>query len=187
MKKLFIITGEYSGDRHACDVVKELKKINPEIEIEAVGGENLANEGVKLFCDHSKMSAMGFNFKIILSHIFLGKRVADYIKNEFKPDMVLLVDYGGFNLNLSKVLSKYGIKLYYYIPPQIWASRKWRLKTIKKNISKLKKEELIEKVKLRNFLYSDKIFSSLLEKGDNIWINIDGNSLKYIVDNIFSP
>ncbi|MBE7704238.1 MAG: lipid-A-disaccharide synthase [Cyanobacteria bacterium SIG29] len=151
MKKLFIITGEYSGDRHACDVVKELKKINPEIEIEAVGGENLANEGVKLFCDHSKMSAMGFNFKIILSHIFLGKTVADYIKNEFKPDMVLLVDYGGFNLNLSKVLSKSGIKLYYYIPPQIWASRKWRLNTVKKCINKVLtifpfEKEMYEKV-----------------------------------------
>ena len=112
MKKLFIITGEYSGDRHAADVVRELKKINPELEIEAVGGSNLQAEGVKLFCDHSKMSAMGFNWKIILSHIFLGRTVANYLKNEFKPDMVLLVDYGGFNLNLSKVLSKYGFKIY---------------------------------------------------------------------------
>ncbi len=137
MKKLFIITGEYSGDRHAADVVKEVKKINPEIEIEAVGGANLASEGVKLYCDHSKMSAMGFNWKIILSHIFLGKTIANYLKNEYKPDMVLLVDYGGFNLNLSKVLSKFGFKIYYYIPPQIWASRKWRLNTVKKCIDKV--------------------------------------------------
>lgn len=137
MKKLFIITGEYSGDRHAADVVKELKKLNSEIQIEAVGGENLLNEGVKLFCDHSKMSAMGFNLKIILNHITLGKRIAKYLKEEYKPDMVLMVDYGGFNLNLSKVLSKYGIKIYYYIPPQIWASRKWRINTVKKNINKV--------------------------------------------------
>ena len=137
MKKLFIITGEYSGDRHAADVVRELKKINPELEIEAVGGSNLQAEGVKLFCDHSKMSAMGFNWKIILSHIFLGRTVANYLKNEYKPDMVLLVDYGGFNLNLSKDLSKYGFKIYYYIPPQIWASRKWRLNTVKKCINKV--------------------------------------------------
>lgn len=137
MKKLFIITGEYSGDRHAADVVKEIKKLNPEIEIEAVGGACLANEGVKLFCDHSKMSAVGFNWKIILSHIFLGKTIANYLKNEFKPDMVLLVDYGGFNLNLSKVISKFGFKIYYYIPPQIWASRKWRINTVKKCINKV--------------------------------------------------
>lgn len=137
MKKLFIITGEYSGDKHASDVVKEIKKLNSNIEIEAVGGSNLAAEGVKLFCDHSKMSAVGFNTKIILSHIQLGEKVAKYIKEEFKPDMVLMVDYGGFNLNLSKVLSKHGIKLYYYIPPQIWASRKWRIHTVKKNIDKV--------------------------------------------------
>lgn len=137
MKKLFIITGEYSGDKHASDVVKEIKKLNSNIEIEAVGGSNLAAEGVKLFCDHSKMSAVGFNTKIILSHIQLGEKVAKYIKEEFKPDMVLMVDYGGFNLNLSKVLSNHGIKLYYYIPPQIWASRKWRIHTVKKNIDKV--------------------------------------------------
>ena len=137
MKKLFIITGEYSGDRHAADVVKEIRKINPDIQIEAVGGSNLANAGVKLYCDHSKMSAMGFNLSIILSHINLGKKIASYLKNEYKPDMILMVDYGGFNLNLSKVLSKYGFKIYYYIPPQIWASRKWRLNTVKKNINKV--------------------------------------------------
>ena len=137
MKKLFIITGEYSGDRHAADVVREIRRINPDIEIEAVGGQNLANAGVKLYCDHSKMSAMGFNFKIIMTHINLGKKIAKYLKEEYKPDMVLMVDYGGFNLNLSKVISKYGFKIYYYIPPQIWASRKWRLNTVKKNINKV--------------------------------------------------
>ena len=137
MKKLFIITGEYSGDKHASDVVNVLRRINPDVEIEAVGGVNLKNTGVKLFCDHSKMSAMGFNFKIIIDHITLGKRIAKYLKEEYKPDMVLLTDYGGFNLNLSKVLSKYGFKIYYYIPPQIWASRKWRLNTVKKCINKV--------------------------------------------------
>lgn len=137
MKKLFIITGEYSGDKHAADVVKELRKINSEVQIEAVGGVNLANEGVKLFCDHSKMSAMGFSLKIVLNHLTLGKRIAKYLKEVYKPDMVLMIDYGGFNLNLSKVLSSYGIKIYYYIPPQIWASRKWRLNTVKKCISKV--------------------------------------------------
>ena len=83
------------------------------------------------------MSAIGFNTKIILTHIQLGQKVAKYIKEDFKPDMVLMVDYGGFNLNLSKVLSHNGIKLYYYIPPQIWASRKWRIHTVKKHIDKV--------------------------------------------------
>lgn len=138
-KKLFIITGELSGDKHASLVVKNLLENRNDIEIEAIGGENLKKLGVKLFVDHSKahMSAMGLTPKILFDHITLGKRVVDYLKNEYKPDLVLLIDYGGFNLNISNFLKKVGIKVFYYIPPQIWASRKWRIKTVKKNISKV--------------------------------------------------
>ena len=138
-KKLFIITGELSGDKHASLVVKNLLENRNDIEIEAIGGENLKKLGVKLFVDHSKahMSAMGLTPKILFDHITLGKRVVDYLKNEYKPDLVLLIDYGGFNLNISNFLKKAGIKVFYYIPPQIWASRKWRIKTVKKNISKV--------------------------------------------------
>lgn len=137
MKKLFIITGEYSGDKHAANVVREIKTINPEIQIEAVGGSNLAQAGAKLFTNHEKMSAMGLSLKIIKDHILLGKKIADYLINNYKPDLVLLVDYGGFNLNMARVLKKAGLKIFYYIPPQIWASRKWRIKTIKKYIDKV--------------------------------------------------
>ena len=138
-KKLFIITGELSGDKHASLVVKNLLENRNDIEIEAIGGENLKKLGVKLFVDHSKahMSAMGLTPKILFDHITLGKRVVDYLKNEYKPDLVLLIDYGGFNLNISNFLKKAGIKVFYYIRPQIWASRKWRIKTVKKNISKV--------------------------------------------------
>lgn len=136
-KKIFIITGDYSGDKHASNVVKELLKINSDIIIEAIGGENLKNTGIKLFSDHSKMNKVGFNFKIIKEHLTLGKRVLDYLKNEFKPDLILLVDYGAFNLAISKPLKKAGFKIFYFIPPQVWASRKWRVKTIKKNIDKV--------------------------------------------------
>ncbi len=137
MKKLFIITGEHSGDKHAADVVRELQKSNKDLVIEAVGGDNLEKTGIRLFCNHSKMSAVGLNLKILFDHILLGKKITDYLNNEFKPDMVLLVDYGGFNLSMAKLLKKSGIKIYYYIPPQIWASRKWRLKTVKKYVDKV--------------------------------------------------
>ena len=117
--------------------MKNLLENRNDIEIEAIGGENLKKLGVKLFVDHSKahMSAMGLTPKILFDHITLGKRVVDYLKNEYKPDLVLLIDYGGFNI--SNFLKKAGIKVFYYIPPQIWASRKWRIKTVKKNISKV--------------------------------------------------
>lgn len=138
-KKIFIITGELSGDKHASLVVENLISTNTNLEIEAIGGENLKKVGVKLFVDHSNahMSAMGLTPKILFDHLTLGKRVVDYLKNQFKPDLVLLIDYGGFNLNISKFLKKAGIKVFYYIPPQIWASRKWRIKTVKANIAKV--------------------------------------------------
>ena len=76
MKKIFIITGEHSGDIHAGKVVNELKSIcSEELVIEGIGGENLKNAGVKLFSTQEKMSAMGISFKILLDHITLGKSV----------------------------------------------------------------------------------------------------------------
>lgn len=137
MKKIFIITGEYSGDIHASHVVKALKQINPDVEIEGVGGENLKNAGVKLFSDQKKMGAVGLSLKIVTDHFLLGKRIVDYLTKEYKPDLVLLIDYGVFNLNISKFLKRAGIKTLYYIPPQVWASRKWRINTIKKNIDEV--------------------------------------------------
>ena len=133
-KKLFIVTGELSGDKHASLVVEHLQKLRNDIEIEAIGGENLANAGAKLYCDHSKMSGFGFNFKMAIEHLQLEKKLSEYLINEYKPDLVLLIDYGTFNLRVAKRLKKSNpnIKIFHYIPPQVWASRKWRIKGIKK-------------------------------------------------------
>lgn len=137
MKKLFIVTGEYSGDIHASHVVRALREQFADVEIEAVGGESLKNEGVKLFSDHSKMESVGISPKIIIDHIMLGKKVVDYITKEYKPDAVLLVDYGGFNLRIAKYIKRSGIRVFYYIPPQVWASRKGRINKIKQNVDEV--------------------------------------------------
>lgn len=137
MKKVFIITGEYSGDIHGGKVAELLKEQIPDIKIEAVGGENLKNAGAKLFCDHSKMSGFGLNLKMIIDHLSLEKRLAGYLLNDYKPDLVLLIDYGTFNLRIAKRLKGSGIKVFHYIPPQVWASRKWRIKGIKKYVDKV--------------------------------------------------
>lgn len=136
-KRLFIITGEHSGDMHAANVVNKLRQIGSNIEIEGIGGENLRNAGVKLFSNHKDMSAMGISVDIILKHYKLGKAVVKYLKEEYKPDLVLLVDYGAFNLSVAKFLHKAGIKIFYYIPPQVWASRKYRINLIKKYVDKV--------------------------------------------------
>ena len=137
MKKIFIITGEYSGDMHASNVARHLLEMNSDIQIEAIGGESLKAMGIKLFSDHSKMSAMGLTPKILLDHISLGKRVVNYLTNEYKPDLVLLIDYGAFNLKMARFLKKAGIRINYYIPPQVWASRKYRIKSIKKYVDEV--------------------------------------------------
>lgn len=139
MKKLFIITGEHSGDIHAGKVVNDLKKSCLHLLIEGIGGENLKNAGVKLFSDQKKMAAMGISPKILIDHLNLGKKVVDYLLNVFQPDIVLLIDYGAFNLNIAKFLKRKDkdLKIYYYIPPQVWATRKWRIKVIKKYIDKV--------------------------------------------------
>ena len=131
MKKVFVITGEYSGDIHAGNVVRVLKELQPDIEVQGIGGDNLKNAGATLFCDHSKMSAFGFSLKMAIDHLRLENDVREYILDEFKPDLVLLIDYGTFNLRVAKRLKGHGIKVVHYIPPQVWASRKWRIKGIK--------------------------------------------------------
>lgn len=184
MKKIFIITGEYSGDIHAGKVAEELRKLNPDIEMEGIGGENLKNAGVKIFSDQKKMGAVGLSPKIILDHFTLGKRVVDYLTKEYHPDLVLLTDYGAFNLSISKFLKKAGIKVFYYIPPQVWASRPWRLNTIKKNIDEVLcifpfEKELYESHGIKTHYCGHPLVSQLPEKADRksffIKHNLDPN------------
>ncbi len=171
LKKVFIITGETSGDKHASGVARELFALNPDIQIEAVGGDNLKKAGVKLFSDQKKMGAMGLTPSVIFNHILLGAKIVNYLKNVFKPDLVLLVDYGAFNLAISKRLKKAGIKTFYFIPPQIWASRKWRLNTVKKNIDKVLtifpfEGEMYDKAGVNNEYVGHPLIKELPQKED---------------------
>lgn len=171
MKKLFIITGEYSGDIHASHVVEALRAVNPDIEVEGIGGENLRRAGVNLFSDQKKMGAVGLSPKIVIDHLLLGKRVVDYLTKEYKPDLVLLIDYGVFNLNISKFLRRAGIKTFYYIPPQVWASRKWRINTIKKNIDEVLcifpfEKEMYESYGIKTHYCGHPLVSQLPEKAN---------------------
>lgn len=182
MKKIFIITGEHSGDIHAAKVAEHLFALNPNIIIEGIGGENLKSAGVKLFSDHKKMGVVGISPKIIIDHVSLGKRVVDYITKEFKPDLVLHIDYGAFNLNVSKFLKRAGIKSYYYIPPQVWASRKWRINVIKKNIEEVLcifpfEKELYESYGIKTHYCGHPLVSQLPPKADR-----DKFSEKYGLD-----
>jgi lipid-A-disaccharide synthase len=138
--KVFISCGEYSGEAHACRVVEELQAHHPEIQIYAFGSKALEERGVKVLFDYKNYSFSGLTevVKNLSAILKLKQRISDSIL-ELDPDLVLLVDYSGFNLELARALKLSGFKkpIYEYIAPQLWASRPWRIKKIKKNIDKV--------------------------------------------------
>lgn len=132
--RLFIITGDYSGDMHAANVVRSLRALQPDIRVAAVGGQHLQAEGVELLSDQSKMGRVGLgSLSGAPYHYFLGKRILKFLET-FRPDAVLLIDYGVFNLHMAAQLKKRGIRVFYFIPPQVWATRKGRIRKIQQNV-----------------------------------------------------
>ncbi len=131
LKRLFIITGDVSGDSHASVLVRQFQQQDPALEIQAVGGKALRETGIPILYPQEKMGVFGLAiFQALWSHYQLGKKLLQHFR-AWRPDAVLLIDYGMFNLWMAKQLKPLGIKIFYYIPPQVWASRPGRLKTIK--------------------------------------------------------
>jgi lipid-A-disaccharide synthase len=130
--RLFMITGDYSGDQHGAAVVKALQAQCPGIVIEAVGGPNLEATGIPLFGSNKKMGQVGLwgPLRSIPNHIAMAQRIKRHLRN-FRPHAVLLIDYGGFNLWMARLLNN---RLFYYIPPQVWASRQGRINILKNEV-----------------------------------------------------
>ena len=83
-KKIFIVTGEHSGDMHAAKVVEYLRGAGADIDVEAIGGGALEAQGVKLFANHDKMSVVGLTPKIVFDHFLLGKNLVEYLTKRFQ-------------------------------------------------------------------------------------------------------
>lgn len=136
-KNILIICGEASGDLNASIIAKEIIKINPDINISAVGGELLRSAGAKIIYNIKGLAVIGF-FDALkkLPKFFALKRLLLKKINEERPDAVIFVDFSGFNLRLAKEINN-SVSTIYYISPQVWASRPGRIKTLKKYISKI--------------------------------------------------
>jgi len=137
-RKIFVAAGEVSGDMHASSLIRELKKLNPNLDFIGVGGKHMQDEGVHLFYDLAKIAVVGFTE--VLKNIVLFRRVFfDCIRKveEEKPELAILVDNPGFNLRLAPELKKKGCKVIYYISPQIWAWGAQRIESIKKTVDKM--------------------------------------------------
>lgn len=138
MKKIYIISGEASGDLHAANLVLELKKKSPELSFRAWGGDRLRNEDVIIDKDIKELAFMGF-LEVLLNLPTIFKNLRSCKKNisNFKPDLLILVDYPGFNLRIAKWAKIKGICVYYYISPQIWAWKESRIHLIKKTVERM--------------------------------------------------
>ncbi len=137
-KTVMIIAGEASGDMHGASLVREMLNIDSSLNFYGIGGNKLQDAGVALLAHASEMAVVG------LTEVFskLGNflKIMNKMKKSLdsrKPDLVILIDYPDFNLPLAKAARKRGIKVFYYISPQVWAWRKGRIRQIKKYVDKM--------------------------------------------------
>jgi len=126
-----IVAGEASGDIYGAELVREALKLVPDLHFYGIGGTRMREAGVKTLVDSGDMAVVGLvevikHFDVISSAFMKLKQI---ILNE-SPDLLILIDYPGFNLRLAKVAKKAGVKVLYYISPQIWAWRQDRVKKI---------------------------------------------------------
>jgi len=192
-----IIAGEVSGDMHGSALIKSIKKLEPNVNICGIGGNLMQSAGLELIYHIKEMAFLGF--VEIIKHLPFIKRVQKdllkRIKNENIKEVVL-IDYPGFNLNIAPKIKKMGVKVYYYISPQIWAWGQGRIKKIKKYIDKMivlfpfEKEfyerfnveveyvghPLIERIQEYNFLTKEELFEKLnLQQSKEILLVMPGS------------
>jgi len=133
--KYYIIAGEASGDLHAANLMKELKEVDATAEFRFWGGELMEAQGGTLVKHYRELAFMGFlevvlNLSTILKNIkFCKKDIENY-----KPDVLIFIDYPGFNMRIAKWAKSLGYKTHYYISPQIWAWKENRIKEIKRDV-----------------------------------------------------
>ncbi|MFA5831990.1 MAG: lipid-A-disaccharide synthase [Bacteroidota bacterium] len=128
-QRVMMIAGEASGDLHGAGVVRELKRRNPSMDIFGIGGDKMQKEGMTLTYHVRETSFMGF--VEVAKHLPLIRSIEKTLEQLLilkKPDVVVLIDYPGFNLRFAGIAKKHGIKVVYYISPQVWAWKKGRVK-----------------------------------------------------------
>ena len=137
-KRILIIAGESSGDQHAARYVREHEKINPDIIFDAFGQKELESTSAHFIYDTEKIAVVG-----IMEVISKYKEIANALKlakshiDKTKPDLIILVDYVEFNLKIAKFAKRLGIRVIFYIAPQLWAWRERRANDLVKNIDHL--------------------------------------------------
>jgi lipid-A-disaccharide synthase len=176
--KYYIIAGEASGDLHASNLMHELKSMDTSSSFRCWGGDLMQAQGAILVKHYRDLAFMGFtevlmNIRTILNNIDFCKK--DIIAN--RPDVLILVDYPGFNLRIAEFAKQNGIKVFYYISPQIWAWKQSRVHKIKRVVDKMFVILPFEKDFYKQFDYDvDFVGHPLLDAVENF--KTESNSLK---------
>lgn len=136
--KYYIIAGERSGDLHASNLILELQQLDTDAVFKGLGGDYMKSAGCALTAHYDQVAVMGFlevffGFRKVLKYLRLVKM--DILA--FKPDALILVDFGGFNMKMAKYANKHGVKVHYYIVPKVWAWNQKRAYTLKKYVDSL--------------------------------------------------
>lgn len=206
-KNIMVIAGEASGDLHGADLLKELSVLDSDISFFGIGGDKMKAEGQIADYHINQMAFLGF--VEVIRHIpfirKVQKTLIERIKTENIKD-VILIDYPGFNLNFAKKIKKLGVRIIYYISPQIWAWKENRIKKIQRLVDKMlvlfpfEKEyyskhnvncdyvghPLSEQIGTFNFLEKDELFNKLnLDNSKEILLFLPGSRMQEI-ENLFS-
>ncbi|MDD5020216.1 MAG: lipid-A-disaccharide synthase [Candidatus Omnitrophica bacterium] len=154
-KKILIVAGEASGDQHAAHLLEELKKIHPDLYAFGLGGEKLQKAGAEITADITRLAVVGF-VEIFKNYATFRRIFLDLLKktDEVRPETAILVDYPGFNLRLAGELKKRGIKVIYFISPQVWAWGKKRVDFIRTHV-----DLMLVLFKFEEILYADGRFN----------------------------
>lgn len=136
--KYYIIVGEASGDLHASNLIKELKKEDAEAQVRGWGGDLMRDAGADIVRHYKDTAIMGF-VNVVRKLGVLRENIR-YCCNDIRnwqPDVVILVDYAGFNLRIARFAKGIGLKVFYYISPKLWAWNTGRIKKIKKYVDRM--------------------------------------------------
>ncbi len=130
-KRLLLVAGEASGDLHGAHLVRALRERDPTLQIAAVGGEALRGEGARIIFDANRLAGMGLTeLAGNLTNIWRAyARVKKFLRAE-RPDLLVLIDFPDFNMRIARVAKRLGVRVLYYISPQVWAWRRRRIAAI---------------------------------------------------------
>ncbi|MFC1826844.1 lipid-A-disaccharide synthase [Thermodesulfobacteriota bacterium] len=137
-KHIMIIAGEASGDQHGAALASELLALDSSLILSGIGGSDMAGAGVNLLYNISKLAVMGI--VEVVSRLKDVRSAMKSVESQFKtsrPDLLVLIDYPGFNLELARRAKKHDIPVLYYISPKIWAWREGRITRIKKYVDRM--------------------------------------------------